>query len=132
MKVLFIPWNDREPVEVRELDHTAPGYFDSLKELVFGDAEVESKLIEIYSVPQYMLAFAFDEEGMYNQADEVNSRAQKLMAHAVGARPDQLVDLHGNYVAYGYTFNEDAEVEYIDVPGIALNYFAEEGIGSAD
>lgn len=130
MKVLFIPWNDREPVEVREVEDDHATQFASLKELVFGNAEVETKLIEVYTIPAYMLVFMFDEEGMYNQPDEVNSRAQKVMAHALGARPDQLVDLHGNYVAFGYSINEDDEVVYVDVPGIALNYFAEEGITS--
>lgn len=132
MKALFIPWNDREPVEVREVEDDHATQFASLKQLVFGNAEVERKLIEVYTVPAYMLVYMFDEEGMYNQPGEVNSRAQKVMAHTLGARPDQLVDLHGNYVVFGYTITDEGEVVYVDVPGIALNYFAEEGIGNGN
>ena len=124
MKVLLIPWNDREPVTLHDIRSDAtPGGLEDLDNLIFGPGK--RGMTTVSTIQRRGFGFMYDDLGLITQPDAKNVRARKLWAHAIGSSPDRMVELRGNFVVFGF----DAEGETADVPDFARDYFAEEGIG---
>lgn len=127
MKVILIPWNEREPVTLHDIrDDATPGGLEDINNLIFGPGK--HGVTSVSNIQSRGFGFIYDDNGTLAQPENTNERARKLWAHALNTSPDRLLELKGNFLVFGF----DNWGETVDVPGFVRDYFAEEGIGSAD